>query len=190
MSRLPVAVLLLSSLWLSACGEPARERAQAALRAADAAVLDLDPDVERLAPNEVRAARVARDVALAAARRDDWKGAREIAGSVPDRVRAAVEIASTRRAAVARAWAHAKVDVPNLLFALEDRLDALDELRRLPPGLDRRALAAARAELDAARAEWERLAPAADAVGAAPGVDRAEALEARLAAAIHKVGVP
>jgi hypothetical protein len=188
MTRRLLALSLLASLGLAGCADPAREPAQAALRGADAAVLGLDPQVERLAPDAVRAARVAREVALAAAARGDWKGAREVALSVPEKVRAAGEAAAARKAALAAAWAQAKVDVPNLLYALEDRLDALAERGRLPAGLDRPALAAARAELDASRAEWERLAPEVD--GSDPAsVARADGLKTRVVALFQKVGL-
>jgi hypothetical protein len=188
MSRRLLALTLLAAA-LAGCADRDREPALAALRAADAAVLGLDPQAESLAPEEVRAARVAREVALAAAGRKDWKGAREVALGVPEKARRAVDAALARRAERARAWAQAKVDVPNLLYALEDRLDDLDEVRSLPPGLDRPALVAARAELDATRTAWEGLAPAAGAGDPAAEVERAGALKARVLAVLERVGI-
>jgi hypothetical protein len=189
MSPRLLARSLLPALWLAACADPARAPAHAALRAADAAVLGLAPHVVALAPDEVRLARVAREVALAAAARGDWSGARDVALAVPEQVRAAERAASTRKLALDTAWARAQVDLPNLLYALEDRLDALDDLGALPPGVDRPALSAARGELDAARSAWDQLARTSDVGDGASAVDRAAGLRTRVVAALHRVGL-
>jgi hypothetical protein len=189
MSRRLLALSVLPALWLAGCADPAKAPAQAALVEADAALLGLAPEVERLAPEEVRAVRVAREVALAAAGRKDWKGALGVALTVRAKADVAVEAARARKQALARAWAQARVDVPNLLYALEDRLDELADTRRLPAGLDRPALAAARTELEATRSEWEQVAPLGEGADPAAGIARAEGLRARVVTVLDKVGL-
>lgn len=184
-----LALSTVSALLLAACADPAREPAEAALVAADTAVFVLAPDAERLAPDEVRAARALREAALAAAARNDWKGARLAAAAVPEKVRLAMEVAAARREELGRRWAQAKLDVSNLLYALEDRLDELGESGRLPRGLERGTVEAAQAELAATRAEWERVQPLAERGDAVTGVARAEGLKARVGVALAQVGL-
>jgi hypothetical protein len=182
-------VVALSILLLAGCTDPAKAPAQAALQAADAALAGLDAEVERGAPDEARTARAARDAAQARASQGDWKGALAGASAVPAAVQGAVSAAAERRAALAEGWAQAVRDVPNLIFALEDRLDGLDEAKRLPAGLDRVAVAAARQELKAIQGEWELVSKQAESGEVAAGLAKAEDLRARARAVISKVGL-
>ena len=188
MKRRLLALTLAPALWLAGCTDPAKAPAQAALVAADAAVLGLDPEVERLAPEPVKAARLARAVALAAAERQDWSGALAMATTVPARVKEAVEATAARRAALAAGWAQAQVDVPNLLYALEDRLDAA--ARRPPAGLGRAGLAELRRELAALEAEWAEVPALAQRGEVEAAVSLAGSLEGRARAAIGRAGGP
>ena len=75
---------------------------------------------------------------------------------------AALQDAATARraeieAAIERAradWGGLSIEVPTSLDALQLRIDALAAAGKLPPGLDRESLAAARTRLEELRATW------------------------------------
>ena len=102
----------------------------------------------------------------------------------------AVSRAAARQTELVREWAQASQDLPNLLFALEDRLDVLGEARTLPPGLDGPALATARTELAALRAGWARATERVQAGDLGGGVASARDLRDRAGLLWGRLGAP
>lgn len=188
-SQLAGLALLLSGLALAGCSDPAKAPAQAALAAAEASLGGLSAEVERAAPEQAKAAKDGLATARVAAAQGDWKGALAAAGPVAPLVERAVAVARTREAEVARAWEEARHDLPNLIFAIEDRLDLLDGQRSLPKGLDRPALAAAHAELSRLQDTWAELESRGTAGDPAATLAGAEALRTRALSLIERVGL-
>jgi hypothetical protein len=184
-----LAAPLALGLWLAACTDQARAPAEAALRAVDGSLALLTPEVSRYAPEQAAAARAAYAAALGHAGQGEWRAALAGAGDAAARVQEAVAAAGRARAEEARAWEQARQDVPNLLFAIEDRLDALEEAKRLPDGLERAALPVLRAELVGLQDAWDKV-PAAAAGDPAVGLARANDLLARARALLARVAPP
>ena len=103
---------------------------------------------------------------------------------------AAAAAAAARQTELVREWAQASQDLPNLLFALEDRLDVLGEARTLPPGLDGPALATARTELAALRAGWARATERVQAGDLGGAVASARDLRDRAGLLWGRLGAP
>lgn len=187
----PAALLAtpLLVLWLAGCTDQARAPAEAALRAVDGSLALLTPEVSRYAPEQAAAARATYAAALGHAGQGEWKAALAGAGDAATKVQEAVAQAAQAKAAEARAWEQARQDVPNLLFAIEDRLDALDEAKRLPDGVERAALPALRAELVALQDGWARV-PAAAGGDPAAGLAQVQDLLTRARALLARLGPP
>jgi hypothetical protein len=182
------AALALSAL--AACTDQAKAPAEAALRAADAAVTELGGDVTRYAPEQVKAALAAHAAAKERMARKDYKGALAAAGEVPPKVKEAVAAAAARKTELAKAWGEAARDVPNLLYAVEDRLDILADAKKLPAGLDKDGVAWARAELASIQSTWPKVAAEADKGDLAAATAKARDLGRRAREVLSRIGLP
>jgi hypothetical protein len=146
----------LAALALSACTDASKAPAEAALKAAETAVATVGEEVERLAPDQVAAARQALASAKSMAEGKDFKGALAAAGEVPARVKAAVEAAQAKKEEAAReaarvaaearkAYDDAVSGLPRKVDALKARLAAKG--KKLPKGLTKAQAKKARAAL-------------------------------------------
>jgi hypothetical protein len=189
MHRTLALVAALAPLALAGCTDAAKAPAQAALQAADAALGRLTAEVDRYAPEPASAARAAGQAARAAAAEGAWRRALASATGVPGLVDQAVAAAAARHGELDRSWAEATRDLPNLVYAIEDRLDDLAEAGGPARGPDRTALAAARTELAAIRAGWDGVPRAVEAGDLEGGVASARQLRDRATALLWRVGL-
>ncbi len=155
--RFPLALAALAAaLALSACTDANKAPAEAALKAAETAVATVGDEVEKLAPDQVAAARQALASAKAMAEGKDFKGALAAAGEVPAKVKAAVEAAQAKKDELAReaarvaaearkAYDDAVAGLPQKIDALKARLAAKG--KKLPKGLTKAQAKKARAAL-------------------------------------------
>lgn len=104
----PLALLpLLAALSLAACTDAAKAPAEQALQLAESAVSSLGEEAERLAPDQVKAAREALAGAKAFVARQDYQGALAAAKEVPGKAKAALDAAQAKKDELAAAAAKA-----------------------------------------------------------------------------------
>jgi len=167
---LGVAPFLLSV----ACTDPNEGPAERAIKAADQAAAALTPEVREQASEQVRAFSEQLDAARAAAAKQDFKAARATAEALPARAREAVAATKEKLAAMKRAFDDASGQLSDKATALRQRVEELAAARRLPKGITKEALEAAREAL----AEVEAGATRAREVAAKDAAAAAEAARA------------
>lgn len=101
---------------------------------------------------------------------------------------AAAKAAAVEQDQLARAWAEASRDVTNLAYAIEDRLDAISEAKKLPPGLDPAAVVWARASLASLQTSWTEVPEQFERGDKAQAVARAKELAARGGEILGRIG--
>jgi transketolase len=137
----------------------------------------------RYAPDEMKAIRETLASAQALVAKQDYKGALEAARAIPEKVKAALDLSEARRSRLEEAWNNAAASVEKDLVGLGKRIDSLAAARKLPRGLDKKAIEAAQETMASLDVAWKRAVEQAKdgdypvAIPAAMGVkNKAEAL--------------
>ena len=146
-----VAFVTLAAFVAVACG---KGPAQAALTAADAAVSGARADGEKYVPDQFKA--LADTAAGARSKFDsgDYKGALEAAQGVPAQAQAVMQAAVAKKAELMESWKAMEGSLPAMVAAIQKKIMELASAKKLPAGLDKAGLEAAKTALEAATATW------------------------------------
>ena len=182
------AVAIVPFLLAVACTDAAKAPAEAALAAAGTAIESLKGEAARYAPEAVKAVQASYDSAKALVAKQDYKGALAAAAEIPAQAKAALAAASLAKENAAAAWRGFSENVQQSIGDVTARVAALANAKKLPPGIDKDAVARAQQEIDILEARWQMVKDAASKgdyqIAIAKGVEvkkKALALAASLA---------
>ena len=171
---LQTAALAMALMLASACANY-KEPAQAAINETEAALQNIAADAQKYAPEQYQD--IERQLAAAkdAFAKGDHKGALATARDLPAKV---TELSSTvtqaKDAALAGLkdeWNSLSGDVPQMLEAIQSRVDMLSKSRKLPKNIDQASFDAAKSGLETMKQNWT----AATQASAAGNVEEAVA---------------
>lgn len=184
--------LLLAPLALAGCTDKFKEPAEAAVKAADAAVEALKSDeVTQYAGAAAKSVTDALASAKAKLASKEYEAALGIAKDLPAKVKdvvgqasqAAQAAAEAKKKAIEAAWQEASKEASGALAAVHEKLAALKKAKVLPKGFDKKKLAAAATKAAAVESDWAKAAEKAKA-GA---VEEATTLAKELAGRGHEL---
>src|SRR5512138_21768 len=135
-----------------ACTNPDKLPAEAALKAAEGAAATLNAEVEKFAPEQVKAFQDGLAAAKAAVAKQDFKAARAAAEPLPAKAQEAVAAATAKMAELKRAAEEAVAQLGEKVAALQARLAELAKAKKLPAGVAKDAVAKAKDEVAALEA--------------------------------------
>lgn len=150
---LKIALAAVPLLLTVACTNPDKLPAETAIKAAEAAAATITAEVAKYAPEQVKAFRDGLEAAKAAAAKQDWKGARAAAEGLATRAAEAVAVARVKLEGAKKELEDASAQLGAKIAALQARIAELSKGKKLPAGVTKEALAAAKtgiAELEAA----------------------------------------
>ena len=139
------------ALFAVACGKGAAEQA---LAAASAAVEQARPEVEKVAPAELKQISDSLAGAKASFDKGDYKRALASAQALIPKVQATVEGARKKKDELVASFGERKASLPAMVDSLKRRLAQLAAARELPAGLDQETVATAQANLGSVAAAW------------------------------------
>jgi hypothetical protein len=145
---------LVAGLLVPACGSADKAPAEAAIKAAEAALTAVRSDAAKFAPDQLKPL----DDGLAAAKANYEKGDYAAAlGGAKDLAAKAGDLSSAiaaKRAELTRTWADVSAGVPKMAEAIQSRVDILSQSKKLPAGLDKDKLEGAKAGLATLKQSW------------------------------------
>jgi hypothetical protein len=141
-----IVALAVACLALSA-GACNKGPADTALQAAEQALANAKPELERYAPQDLAALQSAIGDARAQFDQGRYTDALKAARLLPDRVQAALAAAALQQERLTAEWNALAVSLPQRVETISARLSALDAGQALPRGLTKEALAGAQADL-------------------------------------------
>jgi hypothetical protein len=174
------AVLIACSI-AAACG---KAPAEAALKAADAAIEAAKPEVEKYLPSEFASLSDAARAAHGKFAQGDYKGALEGAQGLPAKVQAAVAAAAAKKEELSRAWATLSASLPKTIESLKAQVAKLSALKKLPAGLDKAKLESAKSALGPMTQSWADAGEAFNSGNIPRAVEKATALNAQAEATL------
>jgi len=179
------------------CVDPAKAPAEAVIKAGEAAVANITAEVEKLAPEQSKAAKDKLAAAKAAAAKEDWKGAQAAGKDVAMTAAEAVEAAKAKKAAIEAAaaakvaelkaaWESAAKEIPAKLEAVKKQIAKLAKSKKLPKGVTKDTIKKAKGDVAVLQAEFAKLSETAktDVQAAGTAAKDLMAKVAQLAAAV------
>lgn len=145
------AFVTLAAFAAVACG---KGPAQAALTAADAAVSDARGDGEKYVPDQFKGLVDAAASAKAKFDSGDYKAALEEAQTIPVAAQAVIQAAAAKKTELMNSWKEMEGSLPAMVAAIQQKVMELTTAKKLPAGLDKAGLEAAKTALDGATAQW------------------------------------
>jgi hypothetical protein len=168
------AALAVALLFASACGN-VKEPAQAAINQAETSLQDIAVDAQKYAADQYRAVSDQLASAKASFGKGDYKAALAAARDLPAKI---TELAAATTAAKDQAvaglkdeWNSLSADVPQMVEAIQSRVDMLSKSKKLPKNIDQASFDAAKSGLESMKQDWT----AATQASAAGNVEEAVA---------------
>lgn len=133
--------------------------AQKSIDTAEQALSEIDDQAQQYVPAKYAAVKAELDEARKAFRDGKYQQAIKVAAALPAKAKAVGEEASAARqemeAQVKAQWEPLSAAMPGRIEALDARVAELDKARRLPKGVDREAVDAAKAQLGVVQKAWK-----------------------------------
>ena len=150
-------VLAFVALLASACTNY-KEPAQTAISQAETALDAISVDAQKYLPDKYQETQAAIDAAKATFSKGDYKNALAAAKELPTQVSAlATEVAAAKQSAIAsltESWNSLSSDLPNMVNAIQSRVDMLSKSKKLPKNIDQASFDAAKTGLDDMKSTW------------------------------------
>ena len=150
-------VLAFVALLASACTNY-KEPAQTAISQAETALDAISVDAQKYLPDKYQQTQAAIDAAKATYSKGDYKNALAAAKELPTQVSAlATEVAAAKQSAIAsltESWNSLSSDLPNMINAIQSRVDTLSKSKKLPKDIDQASFDAAKTGLDDMKSTW------------------------------------
>jgi len=170
-----------TSLLVVGCANQA-EPAMHAVTTVEANVAELRVDAAKYAPDELKAA----DSKLAALKADLAQehyrpvlaGASELNKDVTV-LKETIVAKKTQIAAATNEWTDLSEEVPQMVAAIENRVDSLSQSRKLPEEVKKETLEAAKSELATMKSTWAEATAAFSAGNANEAADKARMVKAK-----------
>ncbi len=145
------AFVTLAAFVAVACG---KGPAQAALTAADTAVSSARPEGEKFVPDQFKALSDAAAGAKAKFDAGDYKGAQEAAQGIPAQATAVMQAAGAKKTELMESWKAMESTLPAMVADIQKKVMELMAAKKLPAGLDKAGVEAAKTSLEGATAMW------------------------------------
>lgn len=144
MRKFLVPGILILALLVAGCG---KAPAQTAIKAADEAIANAQPSVEKYVPEQFAALQAS--AADAQAKFDEKKYAEALAAAkdIPAKASEAMTAAAAKKDELTAKWNELQVTLPPSIQALTTKIDVLASFKKLPKGIDKTQLDAAKASL-------------------------------------------
>ncbi len=185
------ALLVLAVATLAACAnlqEPARK----VLADAEATISAAAADAQQYIPDQYAAVQQKLADVKASFDKQDYKAVVEAGPGLLADAKGLKDAAEAKKREVVEAlngvWTGLASDVPQARAAIEARLAALKG-KKLPAGVTKDALTAAKSGLDETKAAWDEAAAAFGSGSLQPAIDKAKAVKAKLDEIAAKLGI-
>ena len=185
----------LAALVLVGCAGQ-KEPAEKALASAQAALATIHDAAQKYAPDQLQAVETQLAGVKDSLAKGDYKGVLAAAPALTAAISGLKDTAEAKQndaeAAAAQAkdaWGPLSTDVPNMVAAIQSRVDVLSKSHHLPKGVSKDGLAAAKTGLASMKTVWSDASNAAAAGDFTAAVAKAQAMKAQAADIMKSLGM-
>ncbi|MGB7439040.1 MAG: hypothetical protein WBR26_27260 [Candidatus Acidiferrum sp.] len=141
-------------LSLSSCNSAQRDATQAAINAAESAIDTTRAEAEKYAPEQLHAAEAALQSAKDALAKDDYHGALAAAQDAADKAKNLIISATSNKDEWTKEWSEFSGSMQKSLDQINTRINAYSHGARMPEGLDKDKLEAAKNQFEQLKKSW------------------------------------
>jgi hypothetical protein len=186
---------ILAALFLVGCaGE--KEPAEKAIASAESALASIHDVAQKYAPDQLQAVETQLAGVKDAFAKGDYKGVMAAAPSLTSAINGLRDTADSKAkdaeaamTAAKDAWGPLSSDLPNMVSAIQSRVDVLAKSHHLPAGVTKDTLASAKSGLDAMKSGWTDASNAASSGDYVTAVSKAQAMKAQAADIMKSLGM-
>jgi hypothetical protein len=160
MRKFLVLMLLVLPLVLAGCS---KGPAEAALKAGDEAIAKVQPEAEKFVPDQFKALRDAAATAKAAFDKGDYAAALAAAKDLPGKANDVMASAAAKKEEMVGQWNALAESMPAVVKGLEDKVAAIEAMKKLPKEFTKDDLAAAWTQVRDVTTQWTQAVKAFDA---------------------------
>jgi hypothetical protein len=181
--RIARVILAIAAATLLATGcAQQKNQATQALTAIETSVSALKDDAAKYAPDAYKGIDSTLTMLKDALAKGDYKtvlaGTPELSKSV-DTLKEAIASGKQRYEAAAAEWGPLSTDIPQMVLAIQSRIDTLSESKKLPKNLTKEAFNGAKEGLASMKTMWDEASMAFSNGDASTAVDKAKAVKAK-----------
>jgi hypothetical protein len=163
--------------------------AEAALKAAEAAVAGVKDEAAKYAPDQLKAVTSALAGATEAFKAGKYKDAMAAASAIPAKVKDVAAAAAAKKDELTKAFATLEGSLPKMGEAIKSRLDILSQAKKLPAGLDAAKLTEAKSGYEALTKGWVEAKAAFKGGNLTDAVAKGNALKAKGTELMKAIGL-
>jgi hypothetical protein len=185
----------LAALVLVGCAGQ-KEPAEKAIASAEAALAAIHDSAQKYAPDQLQAVETQLAGVKDSFTKGDYRGVLAAAPALNTAISGLKDTAEGKQkdaeAAAAQAkdaWGPLSTDVPNMVTAIQSKVDALSKSHHLPAGVTKDGLASAKSGLAAMKAAWSDASNAATSGDFTTAVSKAQAVKAQAADIMKSLGM-
>lgn len=183
-----VAVLIVVAM-AGACASQ-KVPAEAAIQASEKAFAAVKGEAVKYVPDEVQGVESAIDAAKAAFAKGDYQAALTAAQTLPAKVSALSTAVAAKKTALMATWTSLSAGLPQVVQAIQSRVDILSKSKKLPAGMDAATFDAAKSGLATVTQTWSEATAAAGSGDLASAVAKASAVKTKATELLGALGLP
>jgi hypothetical protein len=188
MRRRICACLVATTVGLMACGDGGKAAAEAALRALETAYDSVKREAAEYAPDQAK--RI--DEALADAQetfsKQEYKKTLSDAQGLMAKVGELGAAVATKKTELTRAWEGVRAGVPGVVQSLQHRVEELSKVKKLPSGVKKETVEAAKSGAAALSHTWDEATEAFKSANLTDAVAKAKTVKAKAAELFTSIG--
>lgn len=180
-TKLLAAIAASAFLALAACSSQKGPATQA-VDAATAALASVRDEAAQFLPSDLQGVEASVNALKDQLANKDYKSVLANAPALMTSINSLSDAVSARKSAVEAAtaeWSTLSADVPNMVSAIQSRLDVLAKSKRLPKGLTQASYDSAKAGFDTMKSTWDAATAAATAGDPLDAVAKAREVQAK-----------
>jgi hypothetical protein len=180
MRKLSFISVLALVVALAACSNQ-KPAAEAALKSTQEAYNKVSADALKYVPDQARAIQDSLASAQAALAKNDYEGVLKQTQSINTQISALGSAIAAKKTELTTTWTTMSAGVPKMVDALKSRVDILSQSKKLPAGITKQTVDAAKGGLASAGQTWAEATAAASAGDIATAVAKGTAVRDSIA---------
>lgn len=177
------------ALIMAACGGAEKEATEAAINAAQTAINAASPDAAKYVPDQLKAAQGALQSAKDALAKGDYSAALAAAKDAGSKASDLAKAAAAKKDELMKGWASLSESMPKSMDQVKAKLDAYSHGAKMPAGLDKAKLAAAKDQYAQLKQSWSDAAAAAQQGNFGDAIQKASGIKDVLAKLMEMLGI-
>jgi hypothetical protein len=184
-----LTMVLLAASLVAACASQ-KVPAEVAVKAAEQAFAAAKGEAVKYVPDQVKGVQDALDAAKASLAKGDYVAALTAAQALPAQIGQLQAAVAAKKAELMQTWATLNASLPQVVQAIQSRVDILSKSKKLPKGLDAAKLDSAKSGLAAITEAWGAATAAAGSGNLADAVSKAKAVKGQAVEVLTTLGMP